>query len=656
MAIQILQGSVFDVLPTLPADWFHCAVTSPPYWALRSYLKPGDPLKALELGSEPTPEAHVAAMVRVFDEVRRVLRPDGLLWVNYGDTLLSGNGMPNCKDLLQPSLKSGVLLRSCGYSLALSAKGDDVLFDDQGAPNPELVCLLGVKRIFVKERNNGFRKIFNGVAAIKKLVLARGLLFDFTDDAKTELVVDVPERLFIVASQAELDSKPSLKLADNSAASLATRDDEASLTVKQSREPIAESIGYCESDRQTLSLNAGTEGILNGNAVQLSVAFPQSFDLLAGECGDFFVTKASQEQVAFSAVNGLINVRCEVVGHLYTPCVDGVIPYAQLYTNAIQSVNRMRAGNKAMIPEKFAIAMQEAGWILRDTIIWHKKSAMPASISGTRWERCKVKVANGQIKRGGADTDGMFAHQAMNKAAELGLTAQWQDCPGCPKCVDNGGYVLRRGSWRTTTAHEYIFMFAKSADYFADQEGVKEKCAGYERKGGTATLHQMATGKRNPRSVMHFAQEPLKAAHYAAYPTGLPAWFIKASTSPKGCCRVCGAPWARVVGEKTVTNIRGNSMKASADGHGVDESVGWDKEPSAVVSQDTLGFRPTCTCPAAEPVATRVLDPFGGSGSTAIAAAKLGCDCTLVELNPDYIKIARKRLDESVGLFAADNS
>lgn len=63
----------------------HCVVTSPPYWALRDY---GDPR---QIGLEPTPDAYVARMVAVFREVRRVLRDDGTLWLNLGDSY-SGSG------------------------------------------------------------------------------------------------------------------------------------------------------------------------------------------------------------------------------------------------------------------------------------------------------------------------------------------------------------------------------------------------------------------------------------------------------------------------------------------------------------------------------------------------------------------------------------
>lgn len=86
MSVKILQGDCRDVLATLAADSIDCCVTSPPYWNLRSYLPAGHPDKHREIGSEPTVEAWVQTMVDVFREVRRVLRDDGTLWVNLGDS------------------------------------------------------------------------------------------------------------------------------------------------------------------------------------------------------------------------------------------------------------------------------------------------------------------------------------------------------------------------------------------------------------------------------------------------------------------------------------------------------------------------------------------------------------------------------------------
>jgi site-specific DNA-methyltransferase (cytosine-N4-specific) len=72
-------------LRQLPDESVHCVVTSPPYFGLRSYLPKDHPQKALEIGSEPTLQEHIAKLVAVFREVRRVLRGDGTLWLNYGD-------------------------------------------------------------------------------------------------------------------------------------------------------------------------------------------------------------------------------------------------------------------------------------------------------------------------------------------------------------------------------------------------------------------------------------------------------------------------------------------------------------------------------------------------------------------------------------------
>src|SRR5438105_482019 len=86
MSATVLQGNVFDVLPTIAPGSVDCCVTSPPYWMLRSYLPKGHALKPLELGSEKTPGEYIANMVRVFDLVRVVLADHATAWINIGDT------------------------------------------------------------------------------------------------------------------------------------------------------------------------------------------------------------------------------------------------------------------------------------------------------------------------------------------------------------------------------------------------------------------------------------------------------------------------------------------------------------------------------------------------------------------------------------------
>ena len=76
----IINGDSLEVIKTLPDNSINCCVTSPPYWGLRDYGVEG------QLGLEKTPEEYVGKMVAVFGEVRRVLKDDGTLWLNLGDS------------------------------------------------------------------------------------------------------------------------------------------------------------------------------------------------------------------------------------------------------------------------------------------------------------------------------------------------------------------------------------------------------------------------------------------------------------------------------------------------------------------------------------------------------------------------------------------
>lgn len=79
---------------------------------------------------------------------------------------------------------------------------------------------------------------------------------------------------------------------------------------------------------------------------------------------------------------------------------------------------------------------------------------------------------------------------------------------------------------------------------------------------------------------------------------------IKAGTSEKGACSKCGAPWVRI----------------------------------------TDGWEPSCTCKTQEITPCLVLDPFSGSGTTLMMAARLGRDYVGIELNPEYVKLIGERV------------
>ena len=162
MSVRILVGDCLELLSTLPEESVHCVVTSPPYWGLRDYgtaaWAGGDPAcphepprewidknfnanstlggvngtqyaaakrrwfrpdgscrcgatrEDLQVGLEATFEEHVDALVRVFREVHRVLRPDGTLWLNYGDAY-------RAKQLLMMPARVALALQADGWWL-----------------------------------------------------------------------------------------------------------------------------------------------------------------------------------------------------------------------------------------------------------------------------------------------------------------------------------------------------------------------------------------------------------------------------------------------------------------------------------------------------------------------------------------------------------
>ena len=80
MTNTVHHGDCLTVLKTFPDEFIDCCVTSPPYWGLRDYGVSG------QLGLEKTPEEYVAKMVEVFREVKRVLKKEGTVWLNSGDS------------------------------------------------------------------------------------------------------------------------------------------------------------------------------------------------------------------------------------------------------------------------------------------------------------------------------------------------------------------------------------------------------------------------------------------------------------------------------------------------------------------------------------------------------------------------------------------
>jgi DNA modification methylase len=98
MTVTIINADCREALKSLADQSVHCCVTSPPYFGLRDYGH------GSQIGLEPTPDEFVAAMVEVFREVKRVLRDDGTLWLNLGDSYNAGRNGGHAGGAKQASL------------------------------------------------------------------------------------------------------------------------------------------------------------------------------------------------------------------------------------------------------------------------------------------------------------------------------------------------------------------------------------------------------------------------------------------------------------------------------------------------------------------------------------------------------------------------
>jgi DNA modification methylase len=275
------------------------------------------------------------------------------------------------------------------------------------------------------------------------------------------------------------------------------------------------------------------------------------------------------------------------------------------------------------IPWQVAFALRADGWWLRSAIVWSKPNPMPES------------------------------------------------------CRD-----------RPTSSYEMVFLLAKDARYFWDADAVAEPAArtGDVQTIGSAKGRQYTPGPddpnfrngaeqwgrsvavggtRNARNVLTFANEPYAESHFAVMPSALADWCIRAGASEAGCCPYCRSPlrrivekgepnleWQRACGGDASGEYAGQSQKNHNAAGVQDASDVKRRILEGMRSRATKGWEPTCDC---EPETARrcvVLDPFGGPGTTALTADRLGRDAVSIELNAEFVRMAERRLRGDAPLFA----
>ena len=130
MSYQLYHGDCLETLKTFASESINCCVTSPPYFGLRDYGVDG------QIGMEHTPDDFVNSLVTVFREVRRVLKDDGTLWVNLGD---SYSAHKDCKSIGQSLAKGTTRENAHVIEKSKNRTSDSKMLKSVGLKNKDLI-------------------------------------------------------------------------------------------------------------------------------------------------------------------------------------------------------------------------------------------------------------------------------------------------------------------------------------------------------------------------------------------------------------------------------------------------------------------------------------------------------------------------------------
>jgi len=289
--------------------------------------------------------------------------------------------------------------------------------------------------------------------------------------------------------------------------------------------------------------------------------------------------------------------------------------------NELRGRGLLESKNLTLIPFRFALEMQNRGWILRNVIIWHKPNCMPCSVK----DRFTV------------DFEYIFF---FSKKKKYYFETQYE--PLSEVTIKD---IKKRKNMACLTGEKGSKHFNNKNSVFNSQKTNR----------GRNEFVNLEKG-RNKRTVWSICPKPFKEAHFAVYPEELCETPIKAGC-PEFVCKKCGMPKIKV--EKIIGHQITESMRiAGSDKEG--KYYGTEKkdyksakanEPSETkkrilesMSQiKEYNWTPTCKCHAGF-TGGIVLDPFFGSGTTGLVALKQNKNFIGIELNPEYIEIAEKRL------------
>ena len=344
------------------------------------------------------------------------------------------------------------------------------------------------------------------------------------------------------------------------------------------------------------------------------------------------------------------------------------------------------------IPWMAAFALRDDGWYLRSAIPWIKDNPMPGSQDDRpttsheyiflfskrkRYYYDKVAifepVKESTIRRERTGYNHAFASQFKGSPTDK----RHPDGKVLDKVSDPAGRNRRTADWWYDSLD---LLIEQAREYLLHLEHIKDQ-------GG-----MLLDPEGQPMGLM-VNPEGFKGDHYATFPTRLVEPCLKASTSERGACPQCGAPWERVIEQSNSLKALSQSRRDAPSykkGTLTKGKTFCSKTPGVSSAYKTIGWRPTCTCyddryrsefPKARSarkrwqqdvanrwwprvrkrlgkddwptVPCRALDHMGGAGTTAMVADRLGLDAVSIDIKPEYGKMTYDRIVEDAGpLFA----
>lgn len=613
---RVHQGDALECLKRLPDESIQCCITSPPYFGLRDYgtasWEGGDPAcdhkipagendpkygesrnensshtlrfnrvachkcgaKRIDrqIGIEETPQEYVGRLVAVFREVKRVLRKDGTFWLNLGQSYDRGDrpkysGDKNRKGGLHQSI-----MDADGYGFGGTCPSQSPLLwrvpacdtDDKALPDSQAAGRACPDSYDGHRGGTPSRRGRNAHNDRSALPSERQTSQTGRDTAPADCGPSSPDALLpcVRASTTPQSYDQPLDVSGLSdGASASQQEPQTSLPDA----PLSADMTACTSGTSPLSLP--------------------------------LVVHTRGKESFFSACQ---SPDCNGIGYCG-------LCWCRL---AIPSLN-IKAKDEINIPHLVAMALQADGWILRQTICWHKPNPMPESVT----DRCTK------------------AHEyvfLMTKSTRYFYDAEAIKEPASENFIS----VARRDR----------------ADFGAI--GTKEMRGTSFGQSGKGENYNYKGPFRNRRSVWTIASQPYQDAHFATFPPNLIKIPIKAGTSEEGCCSECGTPWRRVVEREPM----GKQLSGRKDALGEKGQTCCSGAMTSPPESRTIGWEAACKCSPAKVVPCIVLDPFAGSGTTLAVAQGLKRVAIGFDLNEKYAKdIAAVRLESArTGMKAAE--